>query len=311
MHELRPDPLLAAHLAAAEVAAELQARTADVDAGLAPVWARRSMFPHELAARISFAALADQVDVAAAGIGRRLAQDRAQLVVLLVDWLTGAPNATAAAVRLADVQERGLLHVPGAGVIVSGTERALLADLDRLAAQGATRAAQEAIGQGVDLSVAGLDLAARAQLEAAARRLAVAPHLELVAALQVEAARLGPVPMGELLGQLEGAGLGMAQAPLDLLGRTVASQADGLGRQAVAEANPEGRRPSRIYASEILDGRQCIPCQAVDGREYSSLPAARLDYPTGIYRACEGRDRCRGTLVFVWDEATPTTATPL
>lgn len=306
-----PDPLLAATVAHAELVAELAARASDVDLGLAPVWAQRSMLPHELTARISFAALADSVDVAASGIGRRLARDRANVLMLIIDSLADAPNAAVVAGRLTAVLERGILSVPGAGAVITSSERALRADLDRLAVQGAERAASEAVAQGVELSAGAVDAAGAAQLEAGARRLAVSPHLELIQALQREAARLGPLPMPELLGQLEGAGLALAQGPLDTAGRSAASSADGIGRQATALANPEGRGPTRIYASEILDGHQCIPCNGVDGREYGSdLARARLDYPTGIYRACLGLERCRGTLVFVWgDEAAPTLPT--
>lgn len=298
-------------LAAAELQAELTARAADVDAGLAPVWARRSLLPHELRARVSFAAIADAVDVAASQLGRRLAQDRAQVLMLIGDYLADAPNAAVVAVRLTDLQARGLLLVPGTGPVITAAERAFVAELERLALAGAARATAEAIAQGVDLTApAAVDAAARSQLEAAARRLAISPHLELVAALQHEVARLGPIPTAELLGRLEGAGLSLAQGPLDLAGRSAASSADGIGRQAVALANPEGRRPSRIYASEILDGNQCIPCNGVDGREYPTIELARVDYPAGIYRDCEGLDRCRGTLVLVWpDEAAPTLPT--
>lgn len=71
---------------------------------------------------------------------------------------------------------------------------------------------------------------------------------------------------------------------------------------------PEGLTPSEVYASELLDSNTCQPCSYVDGRDYPDLEHALADYPgNGGYHACEGRDRCRGTLVIVWDtEAGPT-----
>lgn len=306
------DPLLDLEVERLELLAELRARGEDVAGGLAPVWARRSLYPHELRARVSFAAIADAVDVAASGIGRRLAEDRARMLAAMTSWLADAPNAAVIAGRLADVQTRGLGLIPGAAGIIDAADRAFVDELDRLARQGAARAAAEAIAQGVD--VAGgfvLDEAAAAHLQAAARRLAVAPHQELVAALQAEAARLGPGTPAAIVQRLQEAGAGLAQGPLDLAGRNAASSADGIGRQAVALADPGGLRPRFVYASEILDGSTCGPCSLVDGHEYGSIELARLDYPAGIYRACEGGPRCRGTLVFVWaDEAEPTLQSP-
>lgn len=56
--------------------------------------------------------------------------------------------------------------------------------------------------------------------------------------------------------------------------------------------------PARIWSSELLDGSTCLPCSAVDGREYESLEAAREDYPLGGFKDCRGQARCRGTLVY-------------
>lgn len=304
--------MLVAEVERIELAAELQARAADVAGGLAPVWARRSLFPHEIAARTSFAAMADRIDIAASNVGRRLAQDRQQMTALIGDWLADAPNAAVVAARLSQLQARGILTVPGAGQVIDATERALRAELERLALSGASAAVSEALSQGVEIGApVALDEVARAQIDEAARRLAVAPHVELVQAMQLEASRLGALPVPELLGRLEGAGAAMSQGPLDLGARNAISGADGIGRQAVAVNNPQGRQPARVYASEILDGNTCGPCSLVDGREYSSVGEARVDYPAGIYRACDGGPRCRGTLVFVWEEeALPTLPAP-
>lgn len=83
----------------------------------------------------------------------------------------------------------------------------------------------------------------------------------------------------------------------DQLGGSL-TQAQNTGRRAVM-----GRRPARIYASELLDQNTCIKCKAKDGTEYSELTDAEKDYPTGGYSECLGGPRCRGTLVAVYDEA--------
>ncbi|WNO25826.1 capsid maturation protease [Arthrobacter phage Altadena] len=76
-------------------------------------------------------------------------------------------------------------------------------------------------------------------------------------------------------------------------------------RQGINQAHGRGRdetaatlEPEEIWASEILDGATCGPCQAIDGKEYSSLEEARADYPHGGYAMCDGDARCRGTLVY-------------
>jgi len=86
------------------------------------------------------------------------------------------------------------------------------------------------------------------------------------------------------------------------LGRQGVNIASGNGRRRGAEQLPE---PAHIYASEILDNRTCQPCRRIDGREYPTVAAAHDDYPDGGYDPCEGGHRCRGTLVYVWEEDAP------
>lgn len=57
-----------------------------------------------------------------------------------------------------------------------------------------------------------------------------------------------------------------------------------------------------FYASELLDGATCGSCVDIDGTEYRELSAASEDYPAGGYVNCEGGERCRGTLVAVFNE---------
>lgn len=67
------------------------------------------------------------------------------------------------------------------------------------------------------------------------------------------------------------------------------------------------RKPAYTYSSEMMDGATCGPCARIDGTEWETLEAARKNYPVGQgYVNCEstksGANRCRGTLVWVWDD---------
>jgi hypothetical protein len=79
--------------------------------------------------------------------------------------------------------------------------------------------------------------------------------------------------------------------------------AQNAARFAVMETAPV----ERIVASELLDGLTCDACAAVDGREYDSVAAGTVDYPTGGHKDCAGGPRCRGTLVAIYaTESDPT-----
>ena len=81
------------------------------------------------------------------------------------------------------------------------------------------------------------------------------------------------------------------------------------GRAAVFEAGETNGHTARFFASEVFDGATCrsagetdgVRCWEVDGTEYESLAEARHDYPTGQYRHCKGRWRCRGMLFVSWN----------
>lgn len=85
-----------------------------------------------------------------------------------------------------------------------------------------------------------------------------------------------------------------------------------VARQDVNLAHGAGRlkaaqkfKPAGIWASELLDGATCGPCETMDGKEYKTVAAARKDYPEGPYINCKGGARCRGTLVFEYGEPDP------
>lgn len=106
------------------------------------------------------------------------------------------------------------------------------------------------------------------------------------------------------------------QVRKDLIGRTDAYLREVLGG-AVQQAINDGRglvfktaEPSRIYASEILDTATCVNCVSRDGTQYMNMDDAARDYPSGGYKDCLGRERCRGVLVAVYDETPATLDVP-
>ncbi len=61
-----------------------------------------------------------------------------------------------------------------------------------------------------------------------------------------------------------------------------------------------------FYASERLDAATCGPCVDIDGTRYDTVIEAAEAYPTGGYRLCQGRERCRGLIVFWLGDDFPT-----
>ena len=65
-----------------------------------------------------------------------------------------------------------------------------------------------------------------------------------------------------------------------------------------------------LYASEILDTNTCSKCIAIDGTQYETIADAVRDYPTGHYKSCDGRERCRGMVVKVYARDRETVSEP-
>lgn len=302
------DALTAAVLSA-ELEVEAVARAEDIAAGLIPPWARRSLHPWELAARVNFAGIDDDVERAVGALTVALADQRAAFLVLLAADLrrAGAGGSRAVLERLLGLEVAGLNSIDGFEVLLATSARDLAAALEAHARRAAARVANEAALQGASLSPVELPAATRARLDLLGARMATTPHLEALRAAK-EAAAVLPIDdmaPGAVVDAAAGAVEGMADSPLEAEARRGVSSADGMGRLAQADAGPQ---PTTIYASELLDSATCGPCSLVDGRTYATVAEARRDYPFGIYRLCEGGTRCRGACVFVWSsEATPTT----
>jgi hypothetical protein len=84
--------------------------------------------------------------------------------------------------------------------------------------------------------------------------------------------------------------------PRQYLGGAITS-AQNQGRFSTLDIAPD----AAYYAAEVLDTNTCGPCSKVDSKRYASLAAAKEDYPLGGYRKCAGAERCRGTIVAIWE----------
>lgn len=184
-------------------------------------------------------------------------------------------------------------------------EDVLLKAMQEMADEGVTQAYGEAERQGV-ASVKRPDLAA---VETSLAQRAKAVDELLARSISQAAARKAMSLTGGSLTSAEVATVvkshleGLTGTYLkDRLGGSL-TQAQNSGRKATFRAN----NASEIYSSELLDEATCTACTGIDGTQYDSLANAEADYPTGGYSDCLGEDRCRGTLVAVYNE-TPNVA---
>ncbi len=65
---------------------------------------------------------------------------------------------------------------------------------------------------------------------------------------------------------------------------------------AMDVAYPSG---TTFYASELMDHRTCVVCEAWNGHDFASLEDAVSQYPSGGNQDCLGGVKCRGTIVAV------------
>ena len=236
----------------------------------------------------------------------------AALASLLTDWdtrvLPGQYADIAGQVQAAvDADAPGALsdlHVDTDTAV--RTLRAALADM----ADGAARQmAAEAAAQGISVEPPAVDEALRAHLglvlnfggELVPVAIAAAGLLasSLAAAAGREALRLyTPGTSGSGVAAKVGNFLrGLTnRARVDQLGGAL-HRAVNLGRLATLRQAPV----AQYVACEVMDTNTCTPCADIEGTVFADLPAAEAAYGAGAYRECEGGDRCRGTVVAIWE----------
>ena len=248
-----------------------------------PVAQQRDLTPAEKAAGLDPQAIDDAHGaVLAALLAAWVAVQAAQRASLLAQI---AVAASAAALAVLTVDSRDAAEILGA---------AMLEAADR----GAALAAAEAAHQGVTLPTLPEVDTHRVQDTAAA--LAEVMGRQTSATAAREALRLaGDGTDTEVLAENVRTYLESLSDTwvTDQLGAAVT---DGIntGRAAVLTAGPA----VRWVASEVLDRATCGPCREIDGHEYASWEDAAAAYPTGGYRSCLGRLRCRGVLYSLYGD---------
>lgn len=285
-------------------------RELDVKAGLVPAWARRGLLPHERAAGVNFAELDAAVETHASTIAGALRHHRTRIAGAVSSKAQTArtPAELVDLVnRLGDPARPITADVPGYDRLTRDLEQLVAGELAGAYRSGLASARAEADAQGVpvvaidrlvaELEAGALDPAIAAQAKASAAM----PARVVTQAVAAAGARwpLANLDLADGVDKITTAAAEDLAAGLDTDGaRTPASSTHAAGRAAAQDALPKA---ARWYASELLDRNTCGPCSLVDGVEYPSLEAARVDYPAGQYVGCQGGSRCRGTLVTVWD----------
>jgi hypothetical protein len=166
---------------------------------------------------------------------------------------------------------------------------------------GAQTAVDEATAQGATLAYPDLT-SSQALLERSAAATVIVLSQSLGTSAASKALSMwGPDAVPDVIAeavQTHLEGLKGTSSDYELAG--LASQAQNEGRFVAMEGADDG---TLFYASELNDDPNCCTeCKAVDDTEFPTMAEARRDYPTGHYIACEGGNRCRGTIVAVYAE---------
>jgi phage portal protein BeeE len=177
-----------------------------------------------------------------------------------------------------------------------GAASLLTAVLVAVAGTGAAAVVREAEAQGVDVARVVPD---QGELETQAKIVTGLMRAGLAVSAGAAALRLAG---SELDAAAVAAGvrehldsLTDAQPRLSLGGAVTAAQ--NAGRLATLDAAPL----ASYFASEVLDGNTCVKCRKIEGKRYATLTESKEDYPRGGYKDCLGGERCRGTVVAIWD----------
>lgn len=165
-----------------------------------------------------------------------------------------------------------------------------------LAEQAVAQQVEEAAVQGVEVEPPPVD---EGHLGAIAATIAALLAVWLAGAAAREALRLA-LPgstsrqvADEVKAYLEG----LSDAFLRQQFGAALSTAQASGRFGVLDVAPEASYAS----SELLDRATCPPCKDLDGTVFDDLDHAKATYANGGYIGCDGRLRCRGIVIALWN----------
>jgi HK97 family phage portal protein len=189
-----------------------------------------------------------------------------------------------------------LLGLVGLTVTTAGMASVLSAAMAALATTAAKRVVEEAAAQGV--TVTPIVFGAETFQQAAEVTAALCGQRWAMSAAG-EAHRLAGY--GQTPDQVSEAVrthlAGLSDAPVrDALGGAL-TRAQNVGRLETIRHAPA----ARWFAAETLDGNTCRYCKSIDGHEFATLERARYAYAGGGYILCDGRERCRGMVIPIWE----------
>jgi hypothetical protein len=280
---------------------------AEAAAGASVPEAIRPLLPQEIAAKVRFGDIAALTNEAVQEATAALAGLREVIVgTILGEMLGDAEEVTPTNAARALAQLNAAQPVP-VQTAVARTAGALQNILARVANSAAGVVQAEAGRQGVKLGDWTPPVIDAEQFRLPAATAALHPWQRITGKLQTtimdpSKVYAASIPRDDVVKELDNIPL---DGSTDLAKQTIHS-AHGIGRVAAAEE----LNPSAIYASEIMDGNTCPRCAAIDSHKYQSMEDAKADYPHGGFAACLGGTRCRGTLVFMYDEPDPITDDP-
>lgn len=300
------------YLAVGPVLSAEEARTVLADAGMpidpaaVPVAPAVPPVPAVPAATIAvrrLRAVTDQpgIDPADVDLSRMDEEWQAAVLAVVASWGAIREAQRESLVRqVRDAIDRHDIVALTALAAPAGDGPAILARaMAQMGESGAAAVRREAAAQGIRIeTVAPAVDAFEARATAVARLLAQ----EYEASASAEALRLaGPGTTGDTVAagvDAHLAGLTDAGPTRDLGGALTSAQ--NVGRIETLRAAPQ----AEYYSSETLDGNTCSECRWINGKHLgSTLDEVSVEYPTGGYVRCEGRTRCRGTVVAVWRPA--------
>lgn len=280
--------------------AEADLLAADVAEGLAPAGASRPLLDHERRARVHFADMEVTTDEAADEAAEIVAELHLLVGAVVLAALFGkglkprTPQQVAAALA-----ELGAAQPDDVREAIDDAAGRLQTVLATAYTKSSEEVIREAVRQGAGAVTAPREVPPGAFLPYAAA-VAAHPWRRIVGKVQEELAKpsvlaaklLDPATVERVLDGIK------TDGTTDLARQTI-NTAAGMGRIETAGE----MEPAEVWASEIMDRATCAPCSHVDGKDYASMEDAREDYPVAGYVGCLGEDRCRGTLVFVFEDA--------
>lgn len=272
---------------------------AEIAAGDSVPAAIRPMLPHEVVAKMRFGEI-DQLTTAAVGEATQVLQGLRDVITgaVLAEMVGDAEAITPTEATRALAQLNASQPKPVQDAVAK-TAMALQGILGRVAAGASSIVLGEASRQGVNVDTFVPTAVDDTAFKLPAAAAALHPWQRVTSKLQTtlnNPANLfrDSIPRDEITKEVEGIPL---DGSVDMAKQAV-HNAHGKGRyEAAAELNP-----TEIFGTEIMDGNTCAACKAVDGKQYSTLEEALAAYPNGGYGECLGGLRCRGTLVFMYDD---------